>query len=526
MDFYFIIATVLCFVYAFYKYKKPLQMLQQNWYNTDNRYLKWLKNNFHKAILWLEIPLLIVFLPIDSEVKIIILDLILFSLSYLYYKRNLKEQTKIKLVVTMRIKRLLLTILLIYLIPLVCTYMVYKNIWLCIQLIIIMNFLTYIVVMIANIINMPIEKMVFLHYKKQAVTKLKNMNNMSVIGITGSYGKTSSKNILYDVLNVKYNVFKTPKNFNTTYGLINSINNYLDKFNDYFIAEMGAFKQGEIKELCDLVHPRYGIITIIGTAHLESFGSQENIMNGKFELIESLPHDGIGILNMDDPYQQKYKLKNKCKILWISTKNKNADLYGTNIKITKDGTTFDCIFKGDKKKYHFETCLLGEHNVYNILAAILLGYNLGIKIDRLQAAVSRIEPIEHRLQLRKYQNDITIIDDAYNSNPIGSKMALDVLNLMDGKHIVVTPGMIELGKEQYNSNFQFGRQISKVADFVILVGVAQTKPILDGLLKENYDSQKIFIINDVKEAFKIIKEKADDKAFVLLENDLPDIFNE
>ena len=526
MDIYFILAFVLCFIYAFYKYKKALQMLQQNWYNTGNRYLKWLKNNFHKAILWLEIPLLIVFLPIDSKIKIIVLDLILICLCYLYRKRNQKEQTKIKLAVTMRIKRLLLTIMLIYCLPLLYIYFFQRNIWLFLQLIIVLNFLTYIIVVVANFINKPIEKMVFLHYRKQAVTKLNNLNNMNVIGITGSYGKTSSKNILYDVLNIKYNVFKTPKNFNTTYGLINSVNNYLDKFNDYFIAEMGAFKQGEIKELCDLMHPKYGIITTIGTAHLESFGSQENIMKGKFELIESLPEDGIGILNLDDPFQKKYELKNNCKILWYSTKNHDADLYAKNIKITGEGTNFDCIFKGDKNVYHFETCLLGEHNVYNILAAILLGYSLGIKVERLQTAVNRIEPIEHRLQLREYKNNITIIDDAYNSNPVGAKMALDVLKLMNGMHVVVTPGMIELGKEQYNLNFKFGTQISEVADYVILVGEMQTKPIYDGLLEKKFDKNKIKVINDVKEAFSIINKFSEDKVFVLLENDLPDIFNE
>ena len=134
-----------------------------------------------------------------------------------------------------------------------------------------------------------------------ASKKLKSMPSLKVIGITGSYGKTSSKNILNDILSVKYYVLPTPKNFNTPVWLTITINNYLDKFNDYFIAEMGAFKKGEIKYLCDYVKPTYGILTKVGTAHLESFGSQQNIQEGKFELIESLPSDGIGVLNGDDP---------------------------------------------------------------------------------------------------------------------------------------------------------------------------------------------------------------------------------
>lgn len=175
------------------------------------------------------------------------------------------------------------------------------------------------------------------------------MNNMNIIGITGSYGKTSSKNILSDILNIKYNALPTPKNFNTTYGIMRTINEYLDKFTDTFIVEMGAFKVGEIKELCDFVKPKYGIITTIGTAHLETFGSRENICRGKFELIESLSKDGIGILNGDDEYQLNYKIKNKCKILWIGINNKKVDLYADNIEITDKGMTFDAHFKNEKK---------------------------------------------------------------------------------------------------------------------------------------------------------------------------------
>ena len=150
-----------------------------------------------------------------------------------------------------------------------------------------------------------------------------------------------------------------------------------------------------------------------------------------------------------------------------------------------------------------------------------------MSIEELDLGVKRIKTIEHRLELKKVR-DINIIDDAYNSNPVGSKMALDVLNLMDGLKIVVTPGMIELGSEQYNLNKKFGEYISEVADYVILVGEKQTKPILDGLNENKYDKNKIIVINDVKEAFNIIDNIKDKKqeTYVLLENDLPDIFNE
>ena len=387
-----------------------------------------------------------------------------------------------------------------------------------------MTYLNYFVVMTANFINKPIEKCVYLYYKHKAVKKLKSMN-IPVVGITGSYGKTSSKNIINDILNVKFNSFATPKSFNTPYGLINSINNYLDKFNDIFIAEMGAFRIGEIKQNAKLVKPKYGIITKIGEAHLETFGSRDNIMKGKFELIESLPIDGLAILNRDDEYQVKYKIKNNCNVKWIGIENTDVDIYATNINLSSKGTSFDVVFKGDKNKYNFQTKLLGKHNVYNILAGILLGRELGLTVEELKRGVSSVKPIEHRLELKKYGN-INIIDDAYNSNPVGSKMAIDVLGLMDGIKIIVTPGMIELGSEQYNLNYKFGEYISEVCDFVILVGKKQTKPIYDALIEKKFDDKKIFVLNDVKDAFPLMNRLAKGDTFVLLENDLPDLFNE
>ena len=288
---------------------------------------------------------------------------------------------------------------------------------------------------------------------------------------------------------------------------------------------MGAFKIGEIKQNCKIVKPKYGIITCIGEAHLESFGSRENIMKGKFELIESLPKDGLAILNGDDEYQLKYKIKNTCNVLWIGIDNKDVDLYATNIKLSGNGTTFDCVFKGDKKKYTFNTKLLGKHNVYNILAGILLGKELGLSIEELKRGVSSVKTIEHRLELKKYGN-INIIDDAYNSNPVGSKMAVEVLGLMDGLKIIVTPGMIELGPKQYELNHKFGEYISKVCDYVILIGEKQTKPIYDGLIDNKFDNKKIFVLNDVRDAFPLMNRLSDKNTYVLLENDLPDLFNE
>ena len=205
--------------------------------------------------------------------------------------------------------------------------------------------------------------------------------------------------------------------------------------------------------------------------------------------------------------------------------DKDADVKASNIKLSSDGTTFDVTFKGSTKKYQFETKLLGKANVYNILAGIALGYHLGISIPKLIMGVKKVKPVEHRLELKK-MGSINIIDDAYNSNPVGSKMALDVLKLMPGKKIIVTPGMIEMGSEEYEINKTFGKQIADACDEVILIGEKQTKPIYDGLIEKKYPKNKIHILDDVKLAFPLFNRLAEKETYVLLENDLPDIFNE
>ena len=522
----FLISLIPYLIFTIYKTKKSFHMLQQNYYDDDNRYFKWILTNITKVAYDSDILFVLIIFTLFFDIGFTIgLFIILYGIIFISYK-NKKVVAKKPLVVTARIKRLSITVFLMYLImiiPFIIRFS-YDNLVYAYLLLGLMTYLNYFVVMTANVINKPVEKCVYYYYKFKALNKLKTMN-IPVVGITGSYGKTSSKNVINDILNVKFNSFATPKSFNTPYGLINSINNYLDKFNDIFIAEMGAFKIGEIKQNCKIVRPKYGIITVIGEAHLESFGSRDNIMKGKFELVESLPSDGLAILNRDDEYQVKYKIKNDCKVKWIGIDNKDVDLYATNIKLSGKGTSFDCIFKGDKNKYHFTTKLLGKHNVYNILAGILLGHELGLSIEELERGVSSINVIEHRLELKKYGN-INIIDDAYNSNPVGSRMALEVLGLMEGTKIIVTPGMIELGDKQYELNYKFGEYISKVCDYVILIGKNQTKPIYESLIENEYDKDKIFVLNDVRDAFPLMNRLAQGNTYVLLENDLPDLFNE
>lgn len=522
----------------FFKTKRNLHMLQQNLYNENKRYIKWLVKNREQ---FMDIELIIIgVLLIESlvlyDIKYftIIVNILLIVLNVIvgfsWKKKIDTDQNKKPLVVTKRIKRLIFTTSVLYAIPF---YFIIVNIndshimWKLLLLEGVMVYLNAFIIFMANVINKPIEKLVYLYYKSKAKNKLRSMNNLKVIGVTGSYGKTSCKNVLSDILNIKYNALATPKNLNTDYGLMMTINNNLDRFTDVFIAEMGAYVRGDIKKLCDFVKPKYGIITTIGTAHLESFGSEENIIKAKFELIESLPSDGFAVLNGDDPKQINYKLKNKVKTIWIGINNHDVDVRALNIESSHKGTSFDVVFRDDKNKYHFETKLLGEHNVYNILAAIACGREFGISYDELSSAVSMVRPIEHRLELKKIGNFYQI-DDAYNSNPVGAKNACLVLGMMKGIKIVVTPGMVELGEKEEYYNRQFGEEIAGVADYAVLIGEKKTKPIYEGLLRQGFDKDKIIVFNDVREAYAFINSIYNGKEdiYALFENDLPDTYNE
>ena len=506
--------------YLFIKIKKNVHILQQNFYNENNRYLKWgIKNSF-KVFNFFDILLCFINLY-NLKYNIHYLEWINMTyLLLLYYQMTRKIKVKIPLKITNRVKRIFITLIIFYILPLFIWFDDKYLLYFVYSVLICGN---YFLVFLANIFNIPIEKGIFYYYKKKTIRKLKTCNDMVVIGITGSYGKTSSKNILYEVLSTKYKVVMTPKNYNTLYGLMITINN-IDKFTDVFIAEMGAFKLGSINKLCKLVHPRHGIITNIGMAHLETFHTRENIQKGKFELAESLPNNGVIVLNMDDQYQVSYHIKNDINVIWIGIDNNLADVSASDIIVTENGSCFKVNFKDEDTEYIFETRLLGNHNIYNILSAIALGKYMGIKINELQIGIKRVRSIPHRLEIKKV-NDLIIIDDSYNSNPVGAKNALDVLKMMRGVKIIITPGMIELGNVEDECNKNFGKYISKIADYVILIGKKKTKAIYEGLIEKNYNREKIFIINDIQEAFRIVNGIMG-KKYILLENDLPDIFNE
>ncbi len=513
------------------KCQDSLHMLQQNQYNdSNNRYVRWLFDNPKSVFLSLDfismiIILIAYFLNNSLSNTLILISLIFYLLDNARMINNRKvSRIKKPLVVTRRVKRLIFTLTILYLLPIV-VYLNNKDEGLLLLVIeSIITYFNYIMVLLAKFINRPSERFVYRYYYTKATMKLDGINDLKVVGVTGSYGKTSASTILNSVLSKKYNTRQTPRNLNSINGLMKTINNQLVKTDEIFIAEMGAYERNEINKLCGLAKPKYGILTYIGLTNIESYGNLENLKKTMFTLIDCLPDDGIAILNSDDPNQLSYEIKSKCKKIWIGINNKKADVIAKNIKCSYEGSKFDIVFKGDKTVYHFETKLLGNYNIYNILASIALAKELDIDIKDLVKIVSTIRPIKSRMELKDYKY-MYELDDTYNSNPIGAKMALDVLETMPGVKLVVTPGMVDLGGKEKHYNRTFGSQIAKVADYVILIGAKRTRPIFDGLLENSFNKDKIFVVNHTNDAYALIQElKFKDKIYALFENDLSDIY--
>lgn len=373
-------------------------------------------------------------------------------------------------------------------------------------------------VVLANLINKPIELSVNKYYLLDAKKMLKMMPELETIGITGSYGKTSVKFYLYTILRAWTDTLVTPSSFNTPMGIVITIRKSLKAVHKIFLCEMGAKWVGDIKELCDIVHPRHGIITALGEQHLESFGSKENIIKTKYELSDALPEDGRLYVNFDNETIRKNPPK-RAFITYGTTPD--CDYYAFEEKVSMNGTSFN-IKAPDGSVYDFDTKLLGHHNVVNITGAVAAANGFGMPMSEMKRYVRRIDAVPHRMQIVN-KGDVTIIDDAFNSNPAGCRAALSTLKQMDGTRILVTPGMVELGEEEYKLNKEFGEFAADCCDYIVLIGKKQTLPIKEGIESKSYPSERLLVFEEFTEAMKTLYAmKTDKKKIILLENDLPD----
>jgi len=379
------------------------------------------------------------------------------------------------------------------------------------------------IVILSGIIILPIELLFKWKYLRSAKKKLysKEYENLIKIGITGSFGKTSCKNMLRDMLSKKYNTVASPSSFNTPMGFTKTINGLLKPEHEVLIMEMGARYKDDIRYLAKLVKPHHGILTSIGAAHLDTMKSLDGVKAIKSELIKALHGDGIGIINADiercvqvfeeSPLQNKHL---------AGIENETARFRATNLSMSEDGCTFDLI--AGKEKISCTTRLLGKHNIQNIVVCAALSYELGVTLAQIAEAVAELEPTPHRLELIKSPNGVTILDDSYNATPTGIEAALDVLRMFKGTKVVQTPGLVEMGSRHAEENFKIGMKIAKVADKVIIVGDFNKQSLTDGLIAGDFAKDNIShakTLDEAKDLYATLLKKGD---VLLISNDLPD----
>ena len=380
---------------------------------------------------------------------------------------------------------------------------------------------TPLTLLLANICNAPIEKAVRNYYIRDAKKLLASHKRLRIIGITGSFGKTSVKYYLTALLGAKYNVLMTPESYNTPMGVVKTIRSSLRATHDIFVCEMGAKYVGDIAELCDIVHPENGIVTSIGEQHLESFGSVENIIKTKYELADALPEGGKLYINISSDTVNKHRPARSAVTYGLFP---DADYYASDISVSSAGTTFTLCHGEEKQQY--TTRLIGEANVVNIVGAIAAANDAyGIPLSELKGAVASLKCVPHRMELLDRGN-MLIIDDAFNSNPAGAAAALRTVALFDAVKIIITPGMIELGAKSDELNAALGKNAASVCDWIVAVGERQAKPIVKGAKDAGFDKDHIHVAKTFTEAMDFVRaiDPQGKKKVVLLENDLPDNF--
>ncbi len=493
-------------------------MYQQNSYFLK-RYFNWGKTHigfklWFNVILGL-ISLILLFFNLQVVVLVLAaLELVFKALSFKVYQKTAIK----KLVFTSRIKRLITCNAIILALSLVAFILSLNSLSLKIitfLIILLFSQLPAILLTISAFIMSFIEKAISQGFVNEAKDILKSMPNLKVIGVTGSYGKTSAKFILKRILSEKYNVAATPESFNTPMGIVRTIREHLKPGTQIFIAEMGAKNIGDIKELCLLAKPSIGLITAVGPQHLESFKTLENVQKTKFELADYTHNVYV---NFDSKAAKEkaaeyvthpYGLTNDC------------ETYAENITVSYKGTEFDLVHFDTK--IHLTTKLLGNHNVINIVGACAIALELGVTPEQIKFAVNTLTATEHRLEKKSFINGSTLLDDSYNSNPEGSKMAVEVLGqFKDKTKIIVTPGMVELGEKEFELNYKLGEYAAKVCDYLIFVGETRSIPLKKAAIDCGFSEENIYVVKRFKDSLDILQKLCNKDTVVLFENDLPD----
>ncbi|MDP2930324.1 MAG: UDP-N-acetylmuramoyl-tripeptide--D-alanyl-D-alanine ligase, partial [bacterium] len=405
------------------------------------------------------------------------------------------------------VKIILLLTVNITILPLVAGQL---NIWLSNRTslaLLITDILLPIIVSIIILSLQPLTVMLRQQIINKAKAKRANFKNLKVIGITGSYGKTSTKEILKTILEQKFKILATKEHQNSEIGISRCILDELKSEHQVFICEMGAYDKGKIKEVTSIAQPQIGIVTGINEQHLALFGSMENLMSaeGGLELAENLPQNGVMILNGDNEIIQNIHLRwtNRRLARYCSTK-KETDLWAKNIIIEKEALSFTvCDKAGDSANLKIN--LIGRYNIENILLAAATAEELGISLSEIAAACEKIKPEQGAIKLSRKEGGADIIDSSYSANPDGVLTALEHLKLWPGKKVIIMPCLIELGPAAKKVHEKIGSKIGQICDLAIITTKDWFEEIKKSAIKAEMKSENIVFLENREEIIEKIK---------------------
>lgn len=498
-----------------------LHVFQQEEYN-GKRFIPWLVENkaFDKRMSAIIVVAFILSFVTSSAVEGLLLAAGFAAVTF--FEKNPLTQAKKKLVLTDRAKRIFgLGLVLSLVISLMVLSLSQPIVWLVYVQLLPLSLVA------ATYLLGPKDKRVNAKFRQEAVDKLEELNPY-VIAVTGSFGKTSVKHILGYILENHAPTLITPGSVNTEMGITRIIREKLTPNHKYFIVEMGAYGIGSIERLCKLTPPKLSMITAIGKAHLERFKDLEGTAKAKYEIAEAAIQNGGSVVINTSVLQRDYakKFTEEHGESFIHC-GEGGTYRAENAKQTIDGLTFD--LQVGSESYPVLTPIYGDHHVGNILVAIAAAHEIGMAIEDIVLTLKNVPQITHRLEVKR-QDNFTIIDDAFNSNPGGFSAALDVLDSItpeEGKRILVTPGMVELGEDHDSEHIRLGKKAAETTDITVAVCPERIESFIQGFNEGNVNGQSQLIkMGSFKEAEQWIVETANKNDVVLLENDLPDLYED
>ena len=456
--------------------------------------LQWFNYKFERVIfnykkpLWhlyfFIIPISIYYLQYKTLFLLLYEYLIFLPHLFLWYRKLDK-----KLVFTARVKRFFLFLGVITIFYDMLSFILKANLGLIIPL------------SLAYLASSIYEKILFESFKKEALKKIENMrrNGLKIVAITASYGKTSIKNILYQLIEEEFKTYKTPRSVNTLGGLVKDVNQNLPEKTEIYIAEAGARREGDILEITNFLKPEFAIVGKIGEQHIEYFKKLENIRDTKMEIIKS-------------PNLKKAFIDKSANI----KPYKNIEEFGnelSNIEASLDGISFDILIDG--KRENFKSPLLGDFNAINIGLAIKMAKELGVDSEKIKKRVAKLKPIEHRLERIEAGGKI-IIDDSFNGNYEGMVSSYKIVNQYRGRKVLITPGIVESNRE---TNISLAKEIDKIFDLVIITGELNSK-----ILDRNIERAKKIILKDKSKLENLLAKETKEGDLILFSNDTPNFF--